>query len=329
MPTPTYTRGGNTAIAFVTETDYNDGVTTGDATSWVSPISESLQQIAEVTTINDLGHDASGLAGRAFSPSEYVQGDVVLAGSFDYYGILKRSAWGSVATTGAGPYTHTYTLVLDNPASMGAVMVRENTAGTKSEIECGGLQVPTAVYAVDARGFLQETYSLFGNIDTTWASATQTPAPPAPAIADVPLGKHVGTLAWNSGTFSLKSATFTVARQVSPDQFVFGSTALGQSFAAQNLDVMIEFTLVPTDYSWETARSAVTQSDAVLAFTSGTQSITFSLEDAYISSLTRNKSFGVDEITVQMKAASGGTFGAKMVVINDQSSAIVTQGTAA
>lgn len=326
---PDYLRGANRAFGFVVETDYNDGVTTGDDVSWLTPISTTVRQVNEVAEVKDMGVDASGLAGFRYVPASYIEGDIVFPMSFDYFGALHTAGWGSATTTGAGPYTHTRELKLDNPATLGGVEVQEDTGGTQYEMEFAGMQVPRLVYESTARGFIQVTASVFGNLDTDWASATQTAAPPTMEPGDVPLGKNVADLSWNSTTIPTKSFKLTLDRKTSPGDFVHGSTALQESHASENLEVMLEVVLTQEDYSLLTALKALTKSDAVLAATSGSQSVTWTLEDAQITGYDPAKNFGPEDVTVIFKATSGGTFGAKMVIVNDRADAVVTQNTAA
>lgn len=330
---PDYTRGGGEALGFAVEANYNDGIQSGDALNWVTPISNTLDTVPDVTAINDMGDDASGLASRKFSASLYVQGEIEFVCSFDQFGMLHRALWGSVSTAAdtpsAGLHTHTYTFVLNNPASLALVEQRQDTAGAKKERKSKGVQIASGSYTVDARGFVSVTLSLFGNLDSDWGSAAETAAPATPDIADIPLGKHGGTLSWNSSTYPLETLTISVERQIGPNRFVFGSNAILEDHASENTRVTMEATLTPTDYSLDAAHSAVTQSDAVIAFTSGTHVITWSLEDANIETRTRTRNFGPDSLSLTFDASAGGTFGAKMDIVNDQANAVVTQNTAA
>jgi hypothetical protein len=106
-------RGSNVKIIYDTETVFR--TTPGAPASMVLPfVRESLRMSRNLVSSNTIRSSRN--------PQQPVRGNVDVAGSIDIelapqYGLLFKHIFGTVATTGSGPYTHTHKIG-DLPAGM-------------------------------------------------------------------------------------------------------------------------------------------------------------------------------------------------------------------
>jgi len=325
-------RGGNTQYGFAAEATPNDGITTGDALAWFQPLSDGLKPVIEKVELDDMGLTDDGLSSVRYVAKEHVEGDLDFIFDVDNCGMLLRAAWGAVATSGSGPYTHTYTLDIDNPATLGAARVSEDTAGTTYEDEYGQLLVSKYVLEASPGGQVKQTLSLVGNIDTLGTSAaTQTRATPAPTKLLTLLSKHSAAMSWNSNTYELTAFQFVLERTgIGSDVQYVSQVGIAETYIGGNTKAYVEVEMLMSDYHLMTAARGDTQSDASIVFTVGSDTVTLTLENAEVASYDEDSSsMGPKTVKCRFEATGGGSFGAKMVVVNSQANAVVTHNTAA
>lgn len=324
--------GRSLSIGLCAESAYGDGVTTSAAVYWTTPSTLSGPIVrAETTEVPSLSVDDSGLNGLDFVSRKFVDFEFSQPMDLDNDGMVLRAAVGAVATTGAGPYTHTYTLDIDQPATLGGVIEMYEEDGTYSELEASGLQVRSIRWEIAAGGYTVQTVSMFGNIETDWtASPVQTPAPYKPTKATIPFAKQATTVSILGNTYSVTSATVEFNRQSNPDLQHLGEVGISQSYPSQNTTATIEFVMPMPSFVLLNDLLAETQGTVTVTLTNGARSVAWSLENASVVEHAETvNSIGLAELRVRCKAHAGGTYGARCVVINALSAAVQTQGTAA
>ena len=249
----------------------------------------------------------------------------------DNDGMLLRAGVGSVATTGSGPYTHVYTLDIDQPATLGGVVEMAEEDGTFSELEFSGGQVASIRWEIQAGGYCVETMRLFGNVETDWTGTpVQTPASFSRTKATIPFAKQATTVSVLGNTYSVTSATVEFNRNLSPDLQHLGEVGIAQQYPGQNTGATIEFVMPMPSFALLTDLLAETQGTVTLTLTNGARSVSWALENAQVIEHSESiNGVGLAELRVRVAAHGGGTYGAKCTVINALSAAVQTQGTAA
>lgn len=325
-------RGANTQWGFVAETAPNDGVQTGDAVAWFLPLEDTIGPVIEKTDVPDMGLTDDGLPAFRYVAKEHAAGELTLPWMIDSMGMLLAAAMGGAATSGAGPYTHTFALDVDNPATLGAVRVSEDTAGTTYEDLFGQFQVPSLTVEAAPGGIVRCVVGLFGNLGTQGTTpATQTRAAPTPSATQTLLSNHSAAMSWNGNTYEVFNWKMVVERTgLGPDQQYVSSVGIAESYISGNTQAYFEVDIPASDYSLLTAARGTTQSDASLVFTVGSDTVTFSLENAEVATFSEEKSgMGPKMHRVRFSATGGGSYGARIVVVNSETGAVVTQNTAA
>jgi hypothetical protein len=324
--------GRSLAIGLCAESAYGDGVTTSAPLYWTTPSGLSAPIVrADVTAVPDLGLDDSGLTRLDFVSKKYVDFEFSQPMDMDNDGMLLRAGVGSVATTGSGPYTHVYTLDIDQPATLGGVVEMAEEDGTFSELEFSGGQVASIRWEIQAGGYCVETMRLFGNVETDWTGTpVQTPASFSRTKATIPFAKQATTVSVLGNTYSVTSATVEFNRNLSPDLQHLGEVGIAQQYPGQNTGATIEFVMPMPSFALLTDLLAETQGTVTLTLTNGARSVSWALENAQVIEHSESiNGVGLAELRVRVAAHGGGTYGAKCTVINALSAAVQTQGTAA
>ena len=236
-------------------------------------------------------------------------------------GLLLRAALGDAATTGSGPYTHTFTLaatlpmltaiVHDGTPSGGSISAYKSTVDScvVSSLRLTGREGDIVRCEADMVGRLE-------------ARATTTPptvAMPNPVIA------HQGsTLAWNSTTPKIHDFDLVLDNGLEGERRAIGSLYVSRPIVGAHRVARLTVTMDVTDDAEVTALRAGTQGDAVLTFTGTSQSMTITLHNAQIvEEGTPVDTFGSLKRRVVFEAAADGTDqGLSIVIVNAESSAL-------
>ena len=261
LPGPDLLRGANTQYGFAVESTPNDGLQTGDALAWFAPLSDGIRPNIEKNDVEDLGLTGDGLPGFRFVGKKWVAGDLVTLFDVDNGGMLRRAAFGTVSTAGTGPYTHTFALETANPATLAAVRVSEDTAGTTYQDLYKQMQVGQYVMEAAPGGEVRETFTFVGNIDSTGTTpATQTRAAVAPSAALTLLGKQSAAMSWNSNTYELFNWRFVIERTgIDGDDQYLSTDEIAESYISGNTQAYLSgFAVTKSQMSSGSARPAGT-----------------------------------------------------------------------
>lgn len=116
-------------------------------TNWRPLISTDLTRTIEKVPRPSLRVGAAGAMRRAhYVQADNAGGSFEIEATYENVGLLIKHIMGTVATTGSGPYTHTYTFADDVPTGL----TIENVRGTGTSEVFEGCRINTATLAVSA-----------------------------------------------------------------------------------------------------------------------------------------------------------------------------------
>jgi len=248
-----------------------------------------------------------------FTSETVVGGDIVVEATHQSMGMLLKGVLGGAASTGSGPYVHTYKI-----GALVAGHTIEINRGTGTSERFDGCRFESATFDVSAGGVMTLTCGLIGKI----SAARTTLASPSISATDLPiLHSQCGTLAWGGNTFTLSSMNVTINNSLARRQLL-GATVTAQPLINDFQSVEMSVTLEVEDQLL-TDQLNDTEGDAVITFSSGASSTAFTVQNAYLSSCTDPISTsGVISQSATLVGQSDGTDeGLKIVVTNASSSA--------
>lgn len=236
-------------------------------------------------------------------------------------GLLLRAALGDAATTGSGPYTHTYTCIALLPMLTGVLHEGTATAtvsaskSTLDSLVVGQLRISVKTGEIARLGA-----DLVGRSEVRATTTAPTPTVPNPVM-----GRQGSTIAWNSTTISIDSAEIVLDNALDAERGALGSPYISRPHPGQRSVRMTIVTEVIDDLAYA-ALVAGTTSDAVLTLTGdGNESMTITLHNAQIlEDTTPIDTVNALKRTVVFEGTADGTDqGFKIVVVNDVSTAIL------
>lgn len=288
-------------------------------TTWRPAISSGLQRRIQRSPVPDLHSSAgnSAMRRRHFDGLEEAGGPNRLVSTYENMGMWLKHALGTLATTGTGPYTHTYTLAEALPTGLTIELVR-GTA-TNSEV-FEGCQVASAVWEVSSGGvmffdpeIIAETAAARGSAGTPSFGSAESPV----------LHSQAGQFSFNSANYDLVSARLSLDNALVRRNFL-GSALTKVPERGDFQTVEITVTVEAQDALY-TALLADTTSDAAITFTGlVNNSMAITVHNGWISEASDPiTEAGITRQTVTIMGESDGTDeGLEIIVINDIASGI-------
>ena len=319
---------------------YGDQPSSGDAIQWLRVGEFGIGEAVNSLVVDDLAGTGSGIEGARFVSGNSATGSIRGAATLLQSGAV--FAWalgGTPATTGAGPYTHTYPVGVNSPyRSMFFVYSAADGTSLQSEFRCLQVDSFTLEFGADAIAYwtanVTGAAALRSSVYQLGVAATETPAAATMVAAKPILGSLSGALDWGGNTLAARSATLTVTRPL--DRAAdFGVAIPGEGVLSGPIVVELSVTRAADEADTATLRAALlsgTAAVASIAFTSGTNSLTVYLQNAVVTSYSAPFSSGgalVETITFRAQALAAGEYGCKLVVVNSASSAVTSTGTMA
>ena len=303
--------GANAAVGIGEESTWGTAVS---RSNWLPLISTTMQRNLTKVPRPTLRVGTLGAMRRTHFTSEtVVGGDIVVEATHQSMGMLLKGVLGGAASTGSGPYVHTYKI-----GSLVAGHTIEINRGTGTSERFDGCRFESATFDVSAGGVMTLTCGLIGKI----SAARTTLASPSISATDLPiLHSQCGTLAWGGNTFTLSSMNVTINNSLARRQLL-GATVTAQPLINDFQSVEMSVTLEVEDQLL-TDQLNDTEGDAVITFSSGAASTAFTIQNAYLGSCTDPISTsGVISQSATLVGQSDGTDeGLKIVVTNASSSA--------
>lgn len=303
--------GRSAFIKYAEETTYGTPVST-TISNRVTSVSLSRSQERERTT--HLSQSAAAFAVATFDAFEQAGGSVEMPVFYRGLGLLLKAATGAtIVTTGSNPYTHVF-----EPTTDLSSLTIEFQRGTGSSEKFEGCMVSTMSISCEAGA---EASASVEFIAETAATRTTAITPSFGTGAQV-FHHQAGTLSYNSNTYTVRSFEFSLDNKLERVNNL-GSKLTGQPQISDVREVMITCTLDLEDNNLYNSQLAGDSSDVELAFTSGTDSITFLLRNAEIVDYSDDvTSFGRIERTVTFMGIAGSNTAFKITMINDDSTGI-------
>jgi len=321
-------------------TTYGDQPSTSDAIQWVRAAEVSITEAANSLLVDDLAGSGSGVEGARFVASNSAAGSIRLAASFVEMGaVLAWALGGTPATTGAGPYTHTYPIGINSPwRSVFTRYTAADATGLQDEWRC--LQVDSMTLDLGADAIAYATLNVTGaaalrsSVYQLGVGATETPAAATMVAAAPIIGSLSGVLSWGGNSIAARTASLTITRHL--DRAVdFGAAIPGEGVLSGPISVALSVTRAADESDTATLRAALmagTSGDLTLAFTAGTKTFTIYLENSVVVSRSAPFTAGgalVETLEFRAQALETADYGAKIVIVNAASAAVTNNGTMA
>ena len=281
---------------------------------WRPLISGSLLRNVSRIPNTDLMAGAA-MPRRHFTESEEAGGSIELLATYDNVGILVKAALGALATTGAGPYTHTYTMASTLPS-----LTMELIRGTATNSEAfEGCKVASITFECSAGSEMTISAEI---IAETAAARSAASTPSFSSTETIVLHHQATAINFNSANYDLASFRLTLTNSIARRQLL-GSKLTQEPLRSDFASVECAVTLEATDVLY-TALHADTQGDAEITWSSGADSIVFTIQNAWISEASDPISgAGIVTQDVVFNGESDGTdHGLKIAITNAQSSGI-------
>lgn len=253
------------------------GTSAGASTHWLPVIS--------VTPATDIGVTPIPYLGVANAQGYHAQRDhcvlrhdasIEIRGVVCYddpaFCLLLKHAFGSVNTTGSGPYTSTFTLDSDGVVGM-TLQVLHGTGLTAVAELYLGCRVTRMSFDVAAQGYMTYSATIIARSAEDLGAVAGTPAF---AAAEEVLAHHGGSFTHNNHSIAIRSLSWTIDNNLQRRPqigSVYTDTPVPGGFASLTWEI---------ERSWEGSEYYAdyldgTRSDATITFT-GTGSNSFALE---------------------------------------------------
>jgi len=213
-------------VGFATETVYGTGVT---VTRFVPLIDESISQDIDRLESSGVIAGARVLRSQQWSAgNRKISGDIGLEVYDRSVGLLFRHMFGVVATTGTGPYTHTFTPGDLDDDSFTMQIGRPDIAGTVQPFTYAGCKVSQWELACAAGEIATLGLTVAAQSETTLTAL----ATAAYATGIAPLTFVGGSLTIAAGAYPIKKITLSGDNKLDYDRYFVGSDLMGQPLEA-------------------------------------------------------------------------------------------------
>jgi hypothetical protein len=301
--------GRNSAIGFGEESTWGTAVS---RTAWRPLNSASLLRTATFVPRPDLKSDSGSAMRRGhYQSAEEMTGSFEIAATYDNIGMILKHALGTVASSGSGPYTYTYTLAAAPPTGLTIETVR-GTSGKSEVFE--GCKINTLTMSVSAGECMMVSCDVIGQ---TGAARGTAGTPSYSGNENLIHHNHAGQLSFNSVNYDLSSFSLTVNNSLARRQLL-GSVETSEPLRTDFMSVEFSFDIEAVDTLY-TALLAGTQGDATITFTGpSSRSMAFTIHNFYLTSASDAVSgAGIVTASCAGSAESDGTDeGLQIVVVN-------------
>ncbi len=279
----------------------------------VFSVSMARNQERERTT--HLSQSSAAFAVNTFDGFEIAGGTIETPLTYKGLGLLLKASIGSVATTGSGPYTHTF-----NPsASLPSLTVAVQRGTGKSE-QFEGCMISTMTLSCESGEEGRASFEVIAETATARAAALGSPG-----FGDGAQIFHfqASTLSYNSATYKMRSMELTLDNKLERINYL-GSKLTSEPQISDVREVTLTATFDLEDADLYNAQLAGTASNVEVSFTNGSDSFNVLLRNAEITEYSDDvNSFGRVERTVTFFGISGSSDEAlRIEMINDNASAV-------
>lgn len=214
---------------------------------------------------------------------------------------LLKHIIGSVSTTGAGPYTHTFTPGKATASLTQQIGIEGAVSGTVHPFTLSGTKVGGATISCSVGELAQLSYDYTAQeyvTATALATASYT-------SGLVPFTFVEGSVTVNgSAVASARSASLTIGKNLKTDRHVLGSRLIREQKNQDHYEVMTEITADFDDLTLFNLIAAGTQVASVLTFSNGTQSLTITTSGQVVGDAPSLTNPGIEEQTIRLDHSS-------------------------
>lgn len=306
-------------ISWVSESTWATAVTT----TLFHPglISESISQ--EIARIESQGIRAGRRVGHTWAAgAKTIGGDIELELFNRPTASLLYHLFGSVNTTGAGPYTHTYTPGDLTGKSMTVQVGRPDVGGTVNPFTYAGVKIAAAELSCEVGSIPTLTLTVTAASETT---ATGLAVASYPASA-TPFTFVNGSLSIaGSSVATVRDMSLTIDNALETERFRIGSATTLQQLEAGRREITGSVSADFESLTHYARYTAGTEAALVMAFAAGTDSLTLTLNVRFDGSTPNLSGIELLEQPLSFKATSGTSDAAAVtaVLVNAESSATV------
>lgn len=264
MPVPFKNQGS--LVAMGVETTFGTSVSTTLAARF-----ESDSTDLQTETVYPQLLDTEAEQSEAVLVASRVVGDMKLPLAYQNgaLGMHLYAALGARSTSGAGPYTHTFTTDKDLPSFTREVVHGDSTV-SQTQL---GMRCNTFEMMVDARSLGELSVSWLGK-----GANARTTTGTIPAYAGSPYrvkGMHGGTLSFNSATYIISGATLKIDNKLT-ELAEYGDLGPGDIFIDGAREITLTVNLKERSNTLHAAHAAGTTAALSLAYTDSPRSLTIS-----------------------------------------------------
>lgn len=250
-----------------------------------------------------------------FKESDNVAGSLELEATYENLGVIFYHLLGAKASTGSGPYTHTYTTAAALPTGLTLEFIRSGANfGDLSEV-FEGCKINEATFSISAGGVMTVSLDIIGET----SAARGNGGTPTFNTATPVLHHQASTLTWNSGTYNLTDMSITYNNALTR-RLLLGSANTAQPLRNDFCSCTMSVTLEVNDQFVVDYKADTEANDLAITFTgTGNNSLEFDVYQAYITNVSDPVSGpGIVTQTVDFEAQfTGINEGLRIVNIND------------
>tara|TARA_R100000655_G_scaffold24339_1_gene48926 strand:+ start:758 stop:1699 length:942 start_codon:yes stop_codon:yes gene_type:complete len=279
----------------------------------VFSVSMARSQERERTT--HLSQSAAAFAVNTFDGFEIAGGTIETPLTYKGLGLLLKAAMGSVATTGSGPYLHTFTPSATLPSLTIAVQ-----RGTGSSEQFEGCMISTMTLSCETGEEGRASFEVIGETASARGSALG-----AGGFGDGAQIFHFqcSTLSYNSAAYKMRSLELTLDNKLERVNYL-GSKLTSQPQISDVREVTLTATFDLEDNNLYNAQIAGTASNVEVTFTNGSDSFNILIRNAEITEYSDDiNSFGRIERTATFYGLTSGSNEAiRIEMTNDNASGV-------
>lgn len=270
--------GYNVAFGIGVESTYGTAVA---ASLWARAESWNDDPSSPQIPIQAL-HNGRGQAGRsAVNTISDISGSYTIRGHYDG-GVLathlRAATGGTYSTSGVGPYKHDIGIA----GTLPSVTLRPvYGTGVGGATELGAVIAGVKVDSLEATFSGQDSLM---DISCNWRGSSYTSGAagtPSYGTDNAILPQAVGTIAWNSGTWTPSSLTLSITNGLE-DVRQLGSKTLSARYQVNKRTIRMTFSVLRESDAFQTAHAALTEDDAVVTITNGTDILKLTLYNARV-----------------------------------------------
>jgi hypothetical protein len=285
--------------------------------NWRPLISSNLTRTVERIPRADLHSDAAAATRKGhYDLIVEAGGTAEMLATYDNIGMLLKHACGALATTGGGPYTHTYTLSAALPTGLTLEFIRGT--GTSEVFE--GCKINQATLACSAGEAMTLSVDFIAEDGAARGSAG---TPTYAAVEQVVLYHHAGQMSIAGNNYSINSLSLVLNNNLTRRNLL-GSDLTKEPVRGDFTEITMSVEVEAADQLYADLRSGA-QADATITFTgTGSKSLAITLQNAYLTECTDPvNDAGIVSQSLTLVGESDGTdYGLKIEVGNADATGI-------